>query len=797
MRHAAALGLACALATGVAHAQTFTVEHLLALQDLSGATFSPHGRYLVLNVEAPWKSAGRYDLDADTYLALGRPMIVDLTGAETRPLLRMEDGAGYTTGPFSPDGTRIVVYRLIGSRLEMGVTVLATGETVWPNLEVDTETFTPVARWIDDQTLLVISRSMPERRSLAGSATHQARSTEAWAAQAAGRNSSVALGSGRYSALNPPPPPASLLVLELATGRTRQVAIGAFVDMSLSPDRRRVALVVDAEGLPATEDTPSLPKGVDRRRLQIADLRTGATITPCPSCDLSRLALAWSPDSHAVLAAARLDGGGPAFNYWRLSVDGDHDLLAPDLTTIDSPGRDPRPVGGAVWLADGPVVLARHKTETRLDWWRLSARGPIKLTGALPSPGPALAADPLGLLLTSPEGPVRMTATGQIVPLAGASGRLGYRARLIGEPVGEVIATERGLSQAIWPRVGSTWPNATPVGDRLLDTLPTVGLTASLSRDARGVKSVVVRDRAGTVRTVLTLNSQLAAVPAAAPIPVPHQDGRGQSRTSWLYLPATSPDRDVPVIVTPYPGSAYPTPPAEAQPGSLAFSANVQVLTGAGYAVLVPSLPIADDAEPGDGLAAAMLQALDAARVQRPELSKSRAALWGQSFGGWGVLMAATQTDRFKAVIATSPITNLSTFYGVLTPQALAAPDRNFPLPAMYGWSETGQGRMRAPPWRDPDRYARNSPLLHADRITSPVMLVTSDNDLTTGQAAPLFSALFRQGKDAVLVNYRGEGHVVINPDNLRDLYARAFSFLADAMGAPSTTAPPADRPAQ
>lgn len=76
-------------------------------------------------------------------------------------------------------------------------------------------------------------------------------------------------------------------------------------------------------------------------------------------------------------------------------------------------------------------------------------------------------------------------------------------------------------------------------------------------------------------------------------------------------------------------------------------------------------------------------------------------------------------------------------------------------------------------------------------------MLVTSDNDLTTGQAAPLFSALFRQDKDAVLVNYRGEAHVVINPDNLRDLYARAFSFLSDTMGVPSVTEAVAERPSQ
>lgn len=796
MRQAAALGLACALASGSAHAQPFTVEHLLALQDLSKASFSPQGRYLVMDVEASWKAASRYDLDANTYLALGRPMVVDLPGAMARPLLPMETGAGYTTGAFSPDGTRIIVYRLRGDRLELGVTALATGDTAWPGIDVDTEIFAPVARWIDDHTLLVLSRSARNSRSFGGSWAHQSQSTAAWAAQAAGRASEVVLGAGRYRAVNPPPPPARLLVLDVPSGQARQVTEGAFVDMTLSPDRQHVALVVDSEGVPASIDTPSLAKSTDRRRLMIADLRTGKTIVPCPACDLARLTTAWSPDSRVVLAAARLDGAGPAFGYWRLSVDGDHHQLAPDLTTIDSTGREPRPIGGAAWLAGDPAVLARKGADTRVDWWRLSAHGPVKLTGGLPTVGSAVASGPEGLLLATSGGAVRLTPGGEVEALADASSRLGLRARLIGEPVREAITTARGMSRAIWPRIGKAWPNATPAGDRLLDTLPIQGLTASLSRDARGVKTVVVRDRTGVARTVLTLNAQLATVRAAAPIAVPHNDAAGVVRTSWLYLPVSA-DQDVPVIVTPYPGSAYLTAPAEGEPGELAFSANAQILTAAGYAVLVPSLPIADDAEPGDGLAVAMLAALDAARAQHPALSKTRAALWGQSFGGWGVLMAATQTDRFKAVIATSPITNLITFYGVLSPQALAAPDRYFSLPAMYGWSETGQARMLAPPWRAPDRYIRNSPALQSDRITAPVLLVTSDSDFTSGQAAPLFSALFRQDKDAMLVNYRGEAHVVINPDNLRDLYARALSFLSDTMGPPGAARVGAERPSQ
>lgn len=788
MRQAAALGLVCALATGSAHAQTFTVEHLLSLQDVGRTAFAPTGRWLVMDVEKPWKEANRFDLDANTFLALGRPMIVDLKSkAPARPLLADTAEATYTTGAFSPDGTRIVVFRLVGFRLDVGVVTLETGEALWPGVPVDVELGAPVARWLDDETLIVLSRTPETARSLGRGRVHQDRSTQAWAAEAKGEPSGVTIGSGRYQALNPPPPLARLLVVNARTGRIRDLAQGAFIDMVISPDHRRVALVAQGQGLPAGLEAPSLFKSGQRRRLVLADLWSGAIWTPCPVCDLANLPPTWSPDSRSVLAAARVDGTAPTFGYWRLSVDGETRPLAPDLTAADSPGRDPRVVGGGAWLAGDPVVLARRGSEPRLDWWRLTARGPVKLTGALATaPGPALAASTDALLLATASGPTRLTAAGALEPLASASARLALPARLAGEAVRRVVVTERGRSKVIWPKDGLTWPDATPADDRVLDVLPDQALTASLSRSPRGVKTVVVRDGAGTARPVLTLNADLAQIPASTPIAIGHKAPDGQPRTSWLYLPTNAwgngipKGDDIPLVVSPYPGSAYPTAPAEGVPGEIALTANTQILTSAGYAVLVPSLPLAHDADPGEGLAAAMLAAVDAARAQQPRLSGTRLALWGQSYGGWGSLMAATQTDRFKAVIATSPITDLFTFHGLISPQGFAAPDRYLALPAFYGWSETGQGRMLAPPFRDFERYRRNSPALLTDKINAAIMLVTSDSDFTTGQSGPVFSALFRQDKDALLINYRGEAHVVLSPANVRDLYARALSFLLE-----------------
>jgi dipeptidyl aminopeptidase/acylaminoacyl peptidase len=112
---------------------------------------------------------------------------------------------------------------------------------------------------------------------------------------------------------------------------------------------------------------------------------------------------------------------------------------------------------------------------------------------------------------------------------------------------------------------------------------------------------------------------------------------------------------------------------------------------------------------------------------------------------------------------------------------------------------ESGQGRMGVPPWADPARYARNSPLLQADAITTPLLLAHGDQDgaVPLTQSEAMFSALYRQNKDALLVTYWGEGHYISSPGNVRDLYARVREFLDAHLALPTTAAEgPAESPA-
>jgi dipeptidyl aminopeptidase/acylaminoacyl peptidase len=190
-----------------------------------------------------------------------------------------------------------------------------------------------------------------------------------------------------------------------------------------------------------------------------------------------------------------------------------------------------------------------------------------------------------------------------------------------------------------------------------------------------------------------------------------------------------------------------------------------------------------------------VLAVVDAAVAREPRLDRSRLVLWGHSFGGYGAMAAATQTDRFAAIIAAAGISDLASAWGEFWPRARVAPEDGLALRARAGWAEQGQGQMGASPWSAPDRYIRNSPLFAADRIVTPLLLIHGDADVVPiSQAELMFSALSRQNRDVRLVTYWGEGHLVTSPANVRDLYTQIFSFL-DRVLPPAAGPAPGGRP--
>jgi dipeptidyl aminopeptidase/acylaminoacyl peptidase len=164
-----------------------------------------------------------------------------------------------------------------------------------------------------------------------------------------------------------------------------------------------------------------------------------------------------------------------------------------------------------------------------------------------------------------------------------------------------------------------------------------------------------------------------------------------------------------------------------------------------------------------------------------------RVAVMGQSFGGYSTLGLVTQTKRFRTAIALAVQSDKLSQYGTLRPWDRYRDNAQVSL-ANPKMMEAGQDRLGASPWTNLWRYLVNSPVIYADRVETPVMIMQGDLDSEgPEQAEEFFTALYRLGKRARLVRYVGEGHVIQSPGNVRDMWTRIEEWLSQTM--PAATA--------
>jgi dipeptidyl aminopeptidase/acylaminoacyl peptidase len=345
----------------------------------------------------------------------------------------------------------------------------------------------------------------------------------------------------------------------------------------------------------------------------------------------------------------------------------------------------------------------------------------------------------------------------------------------------EQVMFEGGMLTGRAVRIGAT--------DQIerVDASPTGRMFVVRTVASSGTKALILAslDQADIIAKA---NLHLRDVAAAVARPLSHQLPDGREVTSWLFLPPNArAGEGLGLVVIPYPGQSYGgEPPAGLGPATARFHASVQLLASRGYAVLLPSLPFRPDAPDGaPGFVEAVDRAVDAA-VATGTVDPQRIALWGHSYGAYAVAMIATQTCRYATAIVSAGIYDLGAVPGIFGPTLRLAPELGIPIGLQFAWAETGQGNLGVPPWADPVRYVSASPVYHADRITLPMLIIAADRDVSPmQQAEQLFSALFRQGKDAELVTYWGEGHVVGSPANVRDLYGRVFTWLDETLALP------------
>ena len=176
---------------------------------------------------------------------------------------------------------------------------------------------------------------------------------------------------------------------------------------------------------------------------------------------------------------------------------------------------------------------------------------------------------------------------------------------------------------------------------------------------------------------------------------------------------------------------------------------SVQNLAAQGWFVLRPSVRL-EEGFPGEGWMKGVTTAINGL-IEGGMVDGDRLGVHGTSYGGYATNLLITQTDRFAAAINISGKVNIISFLG----DSEKITTRN------YAAAEVGQDRIGATLWEQPQKYWQHSAVMFADRIETPLLLLTGEGDwnVPAGNTREMYYALRRLGKEVVWVNYMNAGH--------------------------------------
>lgn len=196
---------------------------------------------------------------------------------------------------------------------------------------------------------------------------------------------------------------------------------------------------------------------------------------------------------------------------------------------------------------------------------------------------------------------------------------------------------------------------------------------------------------------------------------------------------------------------------------------NISYYVSNGYLVLAPDIAYSIG-RPGESALECVLAAVNA--VSRGGFVDEHAiGIQGHSWGGYEVAYIVSHTDRFRAAEAGAVVADMVRSYDEISPGSGAV---------RQGVYENSQSRIGGTLWQYPDRFLQNSPILSADHIKTPLLILHNDRDpmVPFGDGLELYLALRRLHKEVYLFNYNGEGHDLSGWVNQKDFALRMQQFF-------------------
>ncbi|MCQ2174920.1 MAG: prolyl oligopeptidase family serine peptidase [Bacteroidales bacterium] len=207
-------------------------------------------------------------------------------------------------------------------------------------------------------------------------------------------------------------------------------------------------------------------------------------------------------------------------------------------------------------------------------------------------------------------------------------------------------------------------------------------------------------------------------------------------------------------------------------PAPSASTVNIPFYASRGYVVFIPDI-VYTVGHPGESAYNCICAGAEAMCEQFGFIDKNRMAIQGQSWGGYQTAYLVTRTNMFAAAGAGAPVGNMTSAYGGIRWESGMVRAMQY---------EHGQSRIGSSLWDEGglELYLENSPVFHANKVTTPTLIMHNDNDgaVPWYQGIEFFMSLRRFGSPAWLLEYNNEAHNLMERRNRKDLSIRLQQFF-------------------
>ena len=260
---------------------------------------------------------------------------------------------------------------------------------------------------------------------------------------------------------------------------------------------------------------------------------------------------------------------------------------------------------------------------------------------------------------------------------------------------------------------------------------------------------------------VTKLNPQLDGVALSHSELVSYRDANGKKLYGVLYHPyGYTPGKKYPLVAEIY-ETFFDN----------GFNENMNLIAGRGWFAFHPSVDL-EIGYPGEAWVKGVTDAINTLE-DKGLVDGTKLGVEGTSYGGYATNLLITQTNRFAAAVNISGKVNIISFLG----DSPKIGTRN------YSAAENGQDRIGATLWEAPLKYIQHSAIMFADRIHTPLLMLTGKEDWNVPDTneREMYYALRRLGREAVWVQYADAGHGAGrngNEADFRDHWTRMFDWF-------------------